>query len=394
MELSEYFQPLNNQLLLKDDLKRNRIGEIVLGNFSDQSFPDLSDIDLAIIGVTEDRNAKINKGSADGPDVIRKKLYSLHCGNFTPKIADLGNIKAGFNPDDTYYAISGVVSYLIENSIFPIIIGGSQDNTFAQYRAYEKLGQIINMVAVDPRFDLGDIEGALDNTSYLSKIILHQPNFLFNFTNIGFQSYYVDHDAVQLIKNLLFDSYRVGLMRENLEDAEPLIRNADLISFDITAVRMSDAPGAENASANGFYGEEICRIMRYAGRSDKLTSLGLYEYNPSYDPYRQTSELIAEMIWYFLEGFYSRSYDLPSKGVQFNEQNFIRYLVPIEDHDHEIVFLKSKKSDRWWMKVPCRSENAASYERHYYVPCSYNDYQIALNNEVPDRWWQVFQKLM
>ncbi len=34
------------------------------------------------------------------------------------------------------------------------------------------------------------------------------------------------------------------------------------------------------------------------------------------------------------------------------------------------------------------------YKRHQFVPCSYQDYQTALNQEIPDRWWKVQQKLM
>lgn len=394
MEILDYFEPLSAEMRFDDGIRRNRLGEIIHLHAEGEEMPELSLFDIALVGVTEDRNALANVGSANAPDLIRGALYALHQGNFAPRIVDLGNLKNGFNPEDTYFALTSVISQLIGMNVIPVVLGGSQDLTFAQYRAYETLGQIVNLVAIDPRFDLGQVEGDLDNQSYLSKIILHQPNFLFNFTNIGFQTYYVDQDAIQLMKNLLFDSYRVGVIRENLEEAEPLIRNADIISVDITAVRMSDAPGAENASPNGFYGEEICQIMRYAGRSDKLSSIGFYEYNPSFDPRGQTAQLIAQMIWYLLEGFYFRSDDIPAKGKPWDEHQFIKYMVPIEDHEHEIVFLKSRKSDRWWMKVPCRSDNPTSYERHYFVPCSYNDYQIALKNEVPDRWWQVYQKLM
>jgi formiminoglutamase len=394
MDLLEYFHPVSHEFRYDDEIQRNRLGEVIRLHSDGEELPDLSQFNIALLGVTEDRNAVDNEGCANAPDLIRGALYALYQGNFSPSIIDLGNLKNGFNPEDTYFALSAVVAELIENDVLPVILGGSQDLTFAQYRAYEKLGQIVNLVAVDPRFDLGEEEGDLTNESYLSKIILHQPNYLFNFTNLGYQTYYVDQDAVQLIKNLLFDAYRIGILRENLEEAEPLIRNADIISVDISAVRMSDAPGTRQASPNGFYGEEICRILRYAGRSDKLSSIGFYEYNPQLDPRGQTAQLIAQMIWYLLEGYYFRTHDFPVKGNTWDEHNFIKYMVPVENHDHEIVFLKSKKSDRWWMKVPCRAESPASYERHYFVPCSYQDYQIALKNEVPDRWWQVYQKLM
>jgi formiminoglutamase len=395
MELADFFDPVSlPDFTFEDGKNYRRMGDTMDIYRDDLPFPALDEIDIAIVGVGEDRNAVSNSGSDTAPDDVRKYFYPLFTGNYNLKMADLGNLRLGHTVEDTYFAVSTVISELIARNIFPVIIGGSQDITYANYTAYETLGQIINIVAIDPRFDLGDVEGQMDNTSYLSKIIMHQPNFLFNFTNLGYQSYYVDYEAVKLLKNLLFDSYRLGIIRESIDETEPLIRNADMISIDMSAIRQSDAPGNELPSPNGFYGEELCQIMKYAGVSDKLSSLGIYEVNPGYDNLGQTAHLAAQMIWYFIEGFYQRKNDFPLKSADYSEQDFVKYMVPIEDHDHEIVFLKSKLSDRWWMQVPCNSSTSVNYERHYMVPCSYNDYQIALKNEVPDRWWQVYQKLM
>jgi arginase family enzyme len=282
------------------------------------------------------------------------------------------------------------VAELVGQNVIPVIIGGSQDLTFANYQAYQSLGQIINIVAVDPIFDLGKTEHELTAQSYLSEIILHQPNFLFNFANIGYQSYFIDQDALALMKNLFFDTYRLGIVRQNLEEVEPIVRNADIMSFDVSSIRKSDAPGNINATPNGFYGEEACQIVRYAGLSDKLSSIGFYEVNPDLDVHGQTSHLVAQMIWYFMDGFYQRAQEFPFR----NEDDYIRYRVTITDHKEEIVFYKSKRTDRWWMEIPLPAEQKLKYERHYLVPCSYQDYQTACNNDIPDRWWMVYQKLL
>ena len=168
------------------------------------------------------------------------------------------------------------------------------------------------------------------------------------------------------------------------------MRNADLLSFDVSAIRYSDAPGNGNAGPNGFYGEEACQIVRYAGISDKLTSIGFYEMNPKLDRQGQTAHLVSQMIWYFIDGYYNRAHDFPFT----NEEDYLKYRVTITDHKEEIVFFKSKKTDRWWMEIPLPAEQKIKYERHYLVPCSYKDYQEACNNDIPDRWWMVYQKLM
>jgi hypothetical protein len=46
------------------------------------------------------------------------------------------------------------------------------------------------------------------------------------------------------------------------------------------------------------------------------------------------------------------------------------------------------------MEIPLPEEQRIKFERHYLVPCSYLDYQTACNNDIPDRWWMAYQKLM
>ena len=391
MDLKIYFEPVSFN---KSDFIFNDVRERMFHKTNiytkDSDFPEIEEAHLAIIGIKEDRKSINNFGCENAPDEIRKKFYNLFPSKNKINLVDLGNIKKGFTVEDTYFAVSETVSYIIKKGIIPVILGGSQDLTYANYRSYEKLGQIINIFVVDNCFDLGDIDKEMDSQSYLSKIILHQPNFLFNYTNVGYQTYFVDHEGIDLMEKLYFEAYRLGVVKKDMEKIEPLVRNADMISIDISSVRQSDAPGNANASPNGFNGEEICQICRYAGISDKLTSIGFYETNPLYDINFQTVHLVAQMIWYFIEGFYSRKHDYPYK----EKNSYKKYYVSIKDNSHEIVFYKSKKSDRWWMEVPCPKDMKVKYERHYLVPCNYSDYETALNDEIPDRWWQVYKKLM
>ncbi len=392
MDISDFLEPID---LREFPGTGESTGQARLGNmiriYSDAAdFPDFTTFDIALIGVTDDRNAVNNAGCGLAPDVIRKYLYKLNAGPHPNKLVDLGNIRTGHLVSDTYFALASTVAEMVSNNVVPVILGGSQDMTFANYQAYQNLGQIINIVAIDPTFDLGRSEQELGAQSYLSSIILNQPNYLFNYANIGYQTYFVDQDALKLMKNLFFDTYRLGIVHENIGEVEPIVRNADMLSVDITAIRNSDAPGNGNASPNGFYGEEACQIIRYAGLSDKLTSIGFYEVNPAFDPTGQTSHLVAQMIWYFIDGYYGRANDFPFK----REEDYLKYRVSISDHKEEIVFYKSKKTDRWWMEIPLPMEQRIKYERHYLVPCSYRDYQTACENDIPDRWWMVYQKLM
>ncbi len=391
MDISIYFDPIKlSSIIETDNLHPNQLYNFVKIFGTEMSFPDIDDVDIALVGVNEGRASVDNLHCSKAPDAVRKYLYALYKPDFNLKIIDLGNIKPGKTLNDTYYAFRDVVATLLKKNIVPIIIGGGQDLTFANYLAYESIGKIINIVTVDPAFDLGDTESPLTSKTYLNKIITHQPSYLFNFSNIGYQSYFVDSGAIDLMKKLYFDTYRLGSVQSDIEEVEPMVRNADMISVDISSVRQSDAPGNGNASPNGFYGEELCRIMRYAGLSDKLSSIGIYELNPEKDNNGQTAHLAAQAVWYFIDGFYNRKFDFPVK----DKKDYIKYRVVIKELQNEIVYYKSKKSDRWWMEVPCPTKLKSKYERHYLVPCSYKDYQTAMKEEIPDRWWQAYQKLM
>lgn len=388
MDLSIYFSPLDPVRFDTYADQRTVIGHVVKKYLREEDFPDVAGMDIALLGVGEDRGAVRNDGCGRAPDIVREKLYELRLARYPYKMVDLGNIRPGETLQDTYAAVTSILVELLKAGVLPVILGGSQDLTFAQYVAYQKLEETVNIVSVDAKFDLGTTEEPVNADSYLGKIVLHEPNFLFNFSNIGYQTYFVGHEQIELMEKLYFDAYRLGQVRRDMEEAEPIVRNADILSFDMTAIRQSDAPGNGNATPNGFYGEEACQIVRYAGLSDKLTSIGIYEINPLFDNHDQTSSLAAQMLWYLFDGYYNRKRDVPLKS----KTEFVKYRVSLKKSDQEIVFYKSKKSERWWMEVPYPG-NKVRFHRHHLVPCSYKDYETACRDEMPERWWQAFQKL-
>ena len=349
-------------------------------------FPELGSVQIAIFGVQEDRGAIDNISCGENLFEIRKHLYQLFPGNWHTKIADLGNIVKGNTVEDTYFAVSSLTSYLIKNKIIPIIIGGSQDITYANYRGYDNLEQTVNLVSVDSKFDIESTEEGLNSRSYLSKIVMDKPNNLFNFSNIGYQTYYNSQEELDLLDSLFFDAYRLGEVKD-VTIVEPIMRDADIVSIDIGSIRQSDAPANNNSSPNGFYGEEICAISRYAGISDKVTSFGIYEYNSKFDVNNQSAHLIAQMIWYFIEGVNFRAKDYPF----CSKENYQKFIVLVENDD-PIHFYKSDKSGRWWMEINIITNN--KYKRHALLPCTYQDYLEAIEQKIPERWYKALRKLM
>lgn len=385
-DISIYFEPLN--------FDKNQFIDGSLGTQIEvytTSFPELNKGDIALLYVPEFRGMNTQETSTAIRDNFRKYLANLTpTTNWKKKLVDLGNIRPGKKIEDTYFALTNVISELVKKDIIPIIIGGGQDLTYAQFKGYQQLEQAVNMVVIDNKFDLGNPEKAISYNGYLSSILLHQPNFLFNFSNIGYQTYFVQPSELDLFENMYFDTCRLGAFNQDFKVAEPLIRNCDILSFDLMSIRASDFRSEYNDSPNGFYGEQACQIARYAGFSDKLTSFGLYNLFPESNPNSADDHLAAQIIWHLIDGINNRKHDFPVGS----KSGYSKYLVSIQDFKDEITFYKSDRSDRWWMEVPYPPQSGSRFQRHFMVPCNYEDYLTASKNEIPDLWWKTYQKLI
>ena len=369
-----------------DMLLPGTLGNSIQIHTQKNGFPDLNTTKIAILGVDEDRSTDGNFGSGKDLHHIRSHFYKLFPGDWKVPIADLGNIRKGESISDTHFAVKEVIKNLLKMNIVPILIGGGQDITFSNYKAYDDLEQTVNLVVVDSKFDLGNLEDKLSSKSYLSKIIMEVPTNLFNFSNIGYQTYLNPQEEIKLIQGLNFDTYRLAEAKE-LEILEPVLRDADIVSIDIGSVRQSDAPANKNVSPNGFYGDEICGIARYAGISDKVSYFGIYEYNSKFDNNNLTAHLIAQMIWCFIEGFNSRVKDYPFA----TKEDYQKFTVMLENDD-PINFYKSNKTGRWWMEINLIQHN--KYKRRALIPCTYQDYLETTNQMIPERWFKAQSKMI
>ncbi|HNP17513.1 MAG TPA: formimidoylglutamase [Fulvivirga sp.] len=386
MDLKIFFSPLDDELFSHIRSNTSFLKSIKVNI---DKMPAFKGADMALIGVEEERGTIINKGTAKAANEIRKKLYKLKKGTGKYKIVDLGNIRSGVDLAETTGRITEVCQVLIQNNVLPIVIGGSHDLDYGQYKAYEGMEKLISLLNVDAFLDMEEGVSEPEHERHIHKILLHEPNFLFNYSHLAYQSYLIDQNAINILEKLYFEAYRVGHLRSNISEMEPIIRNADMLSFDISAIKSSDAPGNANAQPFGLTGEEACQICWYAGINEKLSSAGFYEYNPDLDdPSKKTAAVVATMIWYFIEGFYHRK----------NEQNFktndyLKFVVSMSGNPDALNFYKSKLSEKWWMEVPFQ-QGKERYSRNCIIPCSYSDYQMATHGELPERYINTLAKLI
>ncbi len=368
----DFLEPINRYELSNDEgYKDTQLGKHI--NAYEEEFPDITNADMVLVGCGEMRGeGGIN--NTEGPNAIRSAFYGLFHWHKTVSVADIGNVKVGASIQDSYAALKTVVCELIEQGKRVVILGGSHDVTLAQYAAYTHLEQIIEATCVDARIDL-NMDSVLPADNFLMELLTGVPNFIRHYNHLGFQSYFVHPQMLEVIDSLRFDCFRVGKIKENLEEMEPPIRNSNLFSFDIASIQHAHAP-ANRLTPNGFTGEEACTLMQYAGMSQNMSSIGIYGYNPDLDTHNLTAKQISHLLWYIMDGIY-----LGKKESRFEDRdNFFEFTMAFAEV--ETVFLQSKKTGRWWMQI----------NGDKFIACSKQDYLIASNNDMPERWLRAMER--
>ncbi len=368
----DFLEPINRYELSNDEgYKDTQLGRHI--NAYEEEFPDITNADMVLVGCGEMRGeGGIN--NTEGPNAIRSAFYGLFHWHKTVSVADIGNVKVGASIQDSYAALKTVVCELIEQGKRVVILGGSHDVTLAQYAAYTHLEQIIEATCVDARIDL-NMDSVLPADNFLMELLTGVPNFIRHYNHLGFQSYFVHPQMLEVIDSLRFDCFRVGKIKENMEEMEPPIRNSNLFSFDIASIQHAHAP-ANRLTPNGFTGEEACTLMQYAGMSQNMSSIGIYGYNPDLDTHNLTAKQISHLLWYIMDGIY-----LGKKESRFEDRdNFFEFTMAFAEV--ETVFLQSKKTGRWWMQI----------NGDKFIACSKQDYLIASNNDMPERWLRAMER--
>lgn len=371
--LPDFLDPISLYQISNDQgYKDGQMGTRVLAH--EAEFPDLDEADIVLVGCNETRGSWQLFSDQSPADVIRHQVYSTYYWHTDIRIADVGNVKAGASLQDSYAALKTVLTELTEAGKTVIILGGSHDLTLAQYYSYADQKKVIEAVCIDALIDL-NLDSQNRSENFLMEMLTGEPNYVRHYNHIGFQSYYVHPRMLETMDKLRFDCYRVGSVKENIDEMEPVIRNCQLLSFDISAIAHAFAPSI-NISPNGFNGEEACILMRYGGLSPNISSVGIYGYIPEHDKDQLTARQISQMIWYFIDGRSRgrREARLDEKD-SFNE--FHTAFAEVAT-----TFLQSKKTGRWWMQLPDKK----------FIACSYKDYLLASSNEIPERWLRAQER--
>jgi len=370
--LTDFLDPVNKDVL-SDDLgyKQYQVGKLI--EAYETTLPDIDDAQIVLIGCNEQRGA--GKGGASlAADAIRKEFYNLYYWHSDIKLMDLGNIRAGKTIADTYAALKVVINEVLEMDKLAVVLGGSNDLALAQYYVFTDKKTSIDAVGIDSIIDI-NLESPLRSENFLMEMLTGEPNYMRHYNHLAFQSYLVHPRMLETMDKLRFDCFRVGTIKEHIDEMEPVLRNCQMMAFDIAAIANAFAP-ANSVSPNGLNGEEACTLMQYAGMSNQMRSIGIYGYNPENDRESMTAKQISHMLWYLMDGK-SRG---TREAVIDERDSFNEFHTALAEVN--TVFLQSKKTGRWWMQLPDKQ----------FIACSHKDYLLASSNEIPERWLRAQER--
>jgi hypothetical protein len=332
-------------------LNENQFGKKITSYFKD--FPEIESGQIALIGVGPFANA------------VREELYQMNWSFRNVKVVDLGNF-ANCSPE----TVRPVLDELHKADIIPVVIGGSLKSMIQQVLAHFQ-NKKSHPLFVDERIAFGKVL----QRSYLNSLVEVESEHLRALTVLGYQRH--NSDPAQIAQNTeaRVHALRLGQIRSNYTTIEPYIRDCSSLSFSLNAMKKAEAPIKISNNPSGLKSEEACQICRYAGLNEQMRSFMIYDTDETTSDCAQSATLLAQMIWYFIDGVNNRMQEFP-----VTPEHLVEYLVTTSFLEEPIKFFKSQISGRWWMANPSDSDNMEGI-----LPCTYDEYLSACRDEVPPR---------
>jgi formiminoglutamase len=289
-------------------------------------------------------------------DVVRRDLF--HCSfNFNQlQLIDLGNLRKKEND-----FVVPILDELKKAGLNLIVIGADENFREATHMALEDEHRIVYVEKSGKNlFSKNDLDFYVKEEK-VKKIKL-----------VGYQSHLFHKDKLKHKK--LNQSLSLGDIRNNMRDSEPVLRDVNTMHFMLDSIRYSELPGIKDTSPSGLTSEEACQLMRYFGLNPLRNCLSIFGYDPKYDFHSQGVKMMSQLIWYYLEGLDQKKFNKTE-----SKENMAQYVVELNDYNLSLSFWKSDYSGRWWVEIP--EEDG----ENIWLPCSYLDYKMACNNEMPKR---------
>ncbi len=303
----------------RDERGDSRLGEVV--ETRREKFGE--NFDAVILGFPYDDGTVRNKGragSASGPDEIRRALYKLTptksspLSDIGPRIFDAGNIVRGLKLEEALTKLEAAVGWLLRHGYTPIVLGGSNDLSYADFRACDAVRGRCGAVNVDSHLDVRDFTNGITSGSPYRMLIDQKTLRGTDFSEYGTQEFVNSREHLTYVREAKVNVFTLSQIRSQRNSAAFLEAYRSVsrdtasvyVSLDIDSVRACDAPGVSAATPTGLTAEEFLECAYLAGSEAKTAMLDICEFNPAFDVDGHTAKLAAMGVANFLAGIFNR----------------------------------------------------------------------------------------
>lgn len=261
---------------------------------------DLTDTDMAIVGIPFDTGCSYATGSRFGPQRIREtssilkpyhSVLDVHITN-TCHLIDYGDVLTipGYI-QETYAAIEKDLAPLVDAAVIPICLGGDHSITLAELRALHKKHGPMALIHFDAHSDTGDLffgqpynHGTTFRRALEEKLILPE-----NTLQIGIRGplYSADQFAfaknagIEILTNWDIRTMGFGKVIEKIQ--KKITGQKVFLSFDIDFLDAAFVPGTGTPEVCGFTTFEAQLLMLRGLRGANIIGADLVEVLPSLD---------------------------------------------------------------------------------------------------------------
>jgi len=308
-----------------------------------------------------------------GMSDLRKALYSFKAFQPDFDFLDLGTLRKS----NEAFTLP-LFEEIFNAGVFPILVSNDSSLNKSFLQALNNAFSTFHLTAIDDRFRYSPFQIASEFPYWDN--FLSEGNELSEGAHIvGVQSHLIPMSGFNYCEENGISLHRLGQARLNIQELEPSIRHADICILEMSSLKFTDFPSQLPQSPSGFFLEEICQLSRYAGLSDSLKGFSLSGFDLNNDHNAIDSLSLAQIIWYFLDGFNNKKGDFP-----INFDGMIEYLVEVKENDKMLTFWKSNRSGRWWIQIEKSNLKEENINLRL-IPVSYQDYLDACEGELSSR---------
>jgi len=378
MDISFYFKSIPEEIF--EDKSSHKLNAQVHAFV--EEFPEWKNASVIVMGVP------MGEYSKECTHTVRKALYQMAKTQHECHIVDIGDMWVKDEEEKDVQNLTYILETFLQTHKTVIIVGGDKTLLLPQYMSYQAQDIPVNIACIDAKLDIKE-EYPLTPDSVMRKILFHEPFYLNHLTILGLQVHWVSEKQRDLIDELKFEYLRLSEIREDFRQTEAVLRWSNMVNLDMSTIRYSDAPATLFPNPVGFTLEEACRISRYAGISELVSSFSVTNIHATKDKDLQTAYAAALNIWYFLDGYCSRWYE----RADIQSSNLIQYHVVSDELFMPLTFYKHPISERWWIQLPEDALRYVDNKNDLLVPCTEKDYHNALKGLIPKRWWNTLHKI-